>query len=103
MSLMNVCMTLSCMVFASLSQLSECGQCDTCPKEGSLGSRTSTFAITGGASVTNNVLNVITGLWAMYPLMVTAEPDVNAFSKYDELNRPDIDCLFVPQSVLFLF
>lgn len=58
-------------------------------------SRTSTFAITGGASVTNNVVNVITGLWARYPLMVTAEPDVNASSKQADSGKPDIDCLFV--------
>ena len=103
MSLVKVCMTLLCMFLASLSQLSRRRQCETRPKDRSLGSRTSAFAVTDDVSVTDNVVNVITCLWVMYPLTVTAEPDVNAFSKYDELNRPDIDCLFVLQSLLFLF
>ncbi len=95
MPLVKVCMTLRCMFVASLSRLSRGRQCDTRTKEGSLGSKTFLLAITGGVNVTNNVVNLIIGLWAISSLMVTAEPDMNAFPKYDELNRPWIDCVSV--------
>ena len=94
MPLVKVCMILLCIVFASFSQLSRYRTCDACPKEGSLalGHRISQSQV---VPMTNNVINVITGLWARYPLMMTAEPDVNASSKQEDSGKPDIDCLFV--------
>ena len=46
---------------------------------------------TGGVSVTDEAVDVISSLWVMYILMVTAEPDENVFSKYDQLYRPRFD------------
>ena len=55
------------------------------PKEVAVTCGTSAFVDHSGVSVNDDTVDFISDLWAMYPLMVTAEPGGNPFAKYDQL------------------